>query len=100
MNVKARGKRQRDAVGQPLPLQQERDTGNKGKACNDFPTPSRRVRERSSWPQLVGVGETHEMCYNNFESSWLIRAQCVSCLQAWGVFFCEKIAVPLQVGTT
>ncbi len=52
VNVKARGKRQRDAVGQPLPLLQERDTEPQGKAGTDFPTPSRRVRKRSSWLSL------------------------------------------------
>lgn len=52
VNVKARGKRQRDAVGQPLPLLQERDTEPQGKAGTDFPTPSRRVRGRSSWLSL------------------------------------------------
>lgn len=34
-------------------------TETQGKTCNDFPTPKRRVRERSSWFQLVGVGKTH-----------------------------------------
>lgn len=54
-----KGKGQATARRRRAYLYYTKDTETQGKTCNDFPTPKRRVRERSSWFQLVGVGKTH-----------------------------------------